>query len=110
MFVYGWHVRAPYPERVLIPLFHSRSAGTSNLTEYKNPNLDRLLDEAVRLPEGPAKTKLYSQIQKMIVEDAPMVFLYHSTRMAAYADRVKGLELNLGALPQDKLVKVDLAP
>ncbi len=110
MFIYSWHVRAPYPERVLIPLFHSRSAGTSNLTEYKNPNLDRLLDDAVRLPEGPAQTKLYSQIQKTIVDDAPMVFLYHATRMAAYADRVRGLDLNLGALPQDKLVKVDLAP
>jgi ABC-type transport system substrate-binding protein len=61
-------------------------------------------------PEGPAQAKLYSQIQKTIVDDVPMVFLYHSTRMAAYADRVKGLELNLGALPHDKLVKVDLAP
>jgi peptide/nickel transport system substrate-binding protein len=110
MFIYSWHVRAPYPERVLVPLFHSRTAGTSNLTEYKNPNLDRLLDEALRLPEGPAQAKLYSQIQKMIVDDAPMVFLYHSIRMAAYADRVQGLELNLAALPQDKLVKVDLAP
>ncbi len=110
MFIYSWHVRAPYPERLLIPLFHSRSAGTSNLTEYKNPALDRLLDEAVRLPEGSAQSRLYSQIQKTIVDEAPMVFLYHATRMAAYADRVQGLELNLGALPQDKLVKVDLAP
>ncbi len=110
MFIYSWHVRAPYPERVLIPLFHSRSIGTSNLTEYKNPSLDRLLDEAVRLPEGPAQSGLYTQIQRTIVEDAPMAFLYHATRMAAYADRVRGLELNLGALPHDKLVKVDLAP
>ncbi|HSB78951.1 MAG TPA: ABC transporter substrate-binding protein [Candidatus Methylomirabilis sp.] len=109
MFMYSWHVRAPYPERVLLPLFHSRSAGTSNLTNYKNPNLDRMLDEVLRLPEGPEQARLYSQIQKVIVDDAPMVFLYHSTRMAAYADRVLGLELNLGALPFDKLVKVDLA-
>jgi peptide/nickel transport system substrate-binding protein len=109
MFIYSWHVRAPYPERILVPLFHSRSAGTSNLTSYKNLNLDRMLDEVLRLPEGPAQTKLYSQIQKTIVDDAPMVFLYHSTRMAAYADRVRGLEVNLGALPYDKLVKVDLA-
>ena len=39
---------------------------------------------------GPAQAKLYSQIQQTIVDDAPMVFLYHSTRMAAYADRVNG--------------------
>ncbi len=53
---------------------------------------------------------MYSQIQKLIVDDAPMLFLYHATRMAAYADRVQGLDLNIAALPQDKLVKVDLAP
>lgn len=110
MFIYGWYVRAPYPERLLVPLFHSRSAGTSNLTHYNNATLDRLLDEAFRLPEGPKQAAIYSQIQKLIVEDAPMVFLYHAVRMAAYADRVQGLELNLGSLPHDKLIKVDLSP
>lgn len=111
MFLYGWHLRAPYPERLLIPLFHSHSAGTSNLTHYKNPTLDKLLDEVVRLPEGSAQRRAYSQIQRLIVDDAPMLFLYHATRMAAYnKERVQGLELDLAALPHDKLVKVDLAP
>ena len=110
MFMYSWHIRSPHPERLLHPLFHSKSSGTSNLTRYTNAKLDRLLDDAIMAPQGPAQDKLYSQIQKTIVDDAPMVFLYHSTRMAAYADRVKGLELNLGALPHDKLVTVDLAP
>jgi peptide/nickel transport system substrate-binding protein len=110
MFLYGWHIRAPYPERLLVPLFHSRSTGTSNLTHYKNPRLDKLLDDALRMPEGPAQASVYSEVQKLIVEEAPMVFLYHATRMAAYADRVQGLELNLAALPHDKLLKVDIAP
>lgn len=107
MFLYSWNVRAPYPERFLLPLFHSRSAGNTNLTNYRNPALDRTLDEALRLPEGPAQNRLLSQAQRVIVEDAPMVFLYHAIRVAAYADRVQGLELNLGLLPHDKLVKVD---
>jgi ABC-type transport system substrate-binding protein len=72
--------------------------------------LDGLLDEALRLPEGPTQSRIYSQIQELIVKDAPMVFLYHATRIAAHADRVQGLELNLGSLPHDKLVRVDLAP
>lgn len=110
MFVYGWFVRAPYPERLLFPLFHSRSLGTSNLTHYANPALDKMLEEAFRLPEGTRQTGMYSKIQKAIVEDAPMVFLYHSIRMAAYAARVQGLELNLGSLPHDKLVRVTVAP
>ena len=110
MYVYSWHVRAPHPERLLVPLFHSRSLGTTNLTHYRNPALDRLLDEAARTPEGPEQTRLYAQAQKLIVEDAPMVFLFHTVRMAGYADRVQGLQLNLGSLPHDKLVTVDLVP
>jgi peptide/nickel transport system substrate-binding protein len=110
MFLYSWHVRAPYPERVLIPLFHSRSTGTTNLTHYSNPALDKVLGEALQLPEGPAQSRLYSQAQRLIVDDAPMVFLYHATRMAAHASRIHGLEFNLGSLPHDKLLNVDLAP
>ena len=109
MFLYSWHVRAPQPERILVPLFHSRSIDTSNLTHYRSQSLDRMLDEALRLPEGPAETRLYSQIQKLIVDEAPMTFLYHAVRMAAYSERVQGLELDIATLPHDKLVKVDLA-
>ncbi|MFB3816923.1 MAG: ABC transporter substrate-binding protein [Candidatus Methylomirabilales bacterium] len=110
MFLYSWHVRAPYPERILVPLFHSRSPDTTNVTRYRNPALDTLLGEALQLPEGPARSRLYSQAQRLIVDDAPMVFLYHAVRMAAHTDRVRGLDLNLGSLPHDKLVNVDLAP
>lgn len=109
MFLYSWNVRAPYPERFLLPLFHSRSVGTTNLMHYRNPALDKIIDEALRLPEGTPQARLLSQAQRLIVEEAPMVILYHAIRVAAYADRVQGLELNLGLLPHDKLVKVDLA-
>jgi peptide/nickel transport system substrate-binding protein len=110
MFLYSWHVRAPYPERLLVPLFHSRSPETTNVTQYRNPALDKLLGEALQLPEGPARSRLYSQAQRLILDDAPMVFLYHAVRMAAHTDRVHGLDLNLGSLPHDKLVNVDVAP
>jgi peptide/nickel transport system substrate-binding protein len=109
MFVYNWYVRGPYPDRLLAPLFHSRSTGTSNLTHYSNPAVDRLLEEASRLPDGPEQRRMFSQIQKAIVDDAPMVFLYHFTRVAAHARRVQNLSLKLDVAPHDKLLKVDLA-
>jgi peptide/nickel transport system substrate-binding protein len=110
MFLYSWNVRGPYPERILFPLFHSRSVGTTNLTRYRNARLDTLLEEALRLPEGPAQQAAYAQAQRLLVEDAPMAFLYHASRMAAVSERVQRLEMNLGSLPHDKLVNVDLLP
>src|SRR5207249_1606070 len=82
MFLYGWHLRAPYPERILGPLFHSRSVGVTNFTRYANPALDRVLDDAPRLPDGAAQQRAFSQAQRLIVDDAPQVFLYHLTRIA----------------------------
>lgn len=110
MFLYSWAIRAPYPERLLVPLFHSRAAEATNITRYRNPDVDRLLDNAIRLPDGVAQDRLYSELQRLIVEDAPMAFLHHATKMAVVSTRVHGLELNLGMLPYDKLVKVDLGP
>lgn len=109
LFLYNWFISTPHPDRLLMPLFHSKSIGTSNLTHYRNPQVDRQLDEAVRLPTGPVQQKLYSEIQQAIVRDAPMVFLFHWTRMAAYRDRVKGLTLKLDSTPADKLLGVTLA-
>ncbi len=110
MFIYGWHLRAPYPERLLIPLFHSRAAASTNLTGFKNPTVDQLLDKALDLPDGPELASVYSRVQRHLAEDAPMVFLYHLTRMVAHSDRVRGLEMTVGMDPHDKLVRVDLAP
>jgi peptide/nickel transport system substrate-binding protein len=106
-FLYSWHIRAPYPERLLMPLFHSSSIGATNFTGYSNPAVDRALDEAVKLPDGPEQQRTFATIQKLVVADAPMVFLYHWTRMTGVGARVQGLELNLGALPQDKLLRTE---
>lgn len=108
LFLSAWNVRGPYPERILFPLFHSRSLGTTNLTRYREPKLDTLLEAALRLPEGPEQQRTYRQAQQLIVDDCPMVVLYHAVRMAAIAERVQRLELNLGALPYDKLARVEL--
>ncbi len=110
MFMYSWHVRAPYPERILRPLFHSSALGTTNLTHYRNASVDKMLEEAATLPEGPEQLRLYSTIQRTIVNDAPMVFLYHATRMAAHSNRIRGIVLKVDAAPADKLVRVDIVP
>ena len=110
MFISNWFVRAPYPERILMPLFHSSGAGVTNLTRYRNPQVDNGLNQAMLLPDGAEQRRLYSQVQRAIVDDAPAVFLFHWTRMAAYRHTVKGLSLKLDSAPADKLVRVDVAP
>lgn len=106
----AWSVRGPEPERFLLPLFHSRSLRSDNYTRYSNARLDAVLDEARQQPDGRRRQALYGQAQRLVVDDAPMVFLYHAPRISAVSRRVLGLELTSSTLPYDKLVHVDLAP
>jgi ABC-type transport system substrate-binding protein len=94
-------MRTDAAQGFLRALFHSSNIGVSNLTGYANPEVDRLLDLTPPWE--------FSAVQATILAEAPMVFLAHWTRVAAHGVRVRNLRLNLGVLPEDKLVGVDLA-
>ncbi len=102
MFVYSWHMRTDDPHGFLRALFHSSNLGITNFSGYSNPRVDTLLDQ-------PPPHQFSTVIQE-ILGDAPMVFLSHWTRVAAHRTRVRNLRLNVGVLPSDKLVGVDLGP
>ena len=102
MFLYSWHMRSEDPQGFLRALFHSSNIGITNLTGYSCPDVDSLLDLAP--PHD------FLAVQKKILDDTPMLFLAHWTRVAAYKTRVKNLRLDLGVLPHDKLVGVELLP
>jgi len=107
MFLYSWHQRegrANDPQGFLSALFHSRNIdpkdpiGKTNLTRYRNAEVDRLLDS------GTPGNLL--EAQKKIVGDAPMVFLSHPRRVSAYNKAVKKLSVIHDGLPEDQLVEV----
>jgi ABC-type transport system substrate-binding protein len=102
LFIYSWHMRTDDAQGFLRALFHSSNVGVTNLTGYSNPIVDGLLDQP--------PPHQFSRAIRQVLEDAPMAFLSHWTRVAAHKVRVRGLRLNIGVLPQDKLVGVDVGP
>lgn len=89
----GWIADYPDPENFLTVLFHSRNHGApGNTSRYTNPAVDRLLDEADRLPLGPERLARYREAERLIVADAPWVFLYHYASRLLQKPYVRGLE------------------
>lgn len=89
----GWIADYPDPENFLTVLFHSRNHGAAgNTSRYANPAVDRLLDEADRLPLGPGRLAKYREAERLIVADAPWVFLYHYTSRLLQKPYVRDLE------------------
>lgn len=89
----GWIADYPDPENFLTVLFHSRNVGAAgNTSRYRNPALDRLLDEADQMPPGPARFKRYQEAEQLVLNDAVWISLYHYTSRALIKPHVKGLE------------------
>lgn len=59
-------------------IWHSKSAvtGGSNFIGYKNPEVDRLIDEARRQGDRKKRVSLLKQVYEKIASDAPYAFLF----------------------------------
>jgi len=80
-------------------IWHSSSAvpGGSNFIAYKNPEVDKMIDEARYEPNLAKRTKLLKAVFQKIAEDAPYVFMFNdkydfyatSSRIGMPADTFK---------------------
>ena len=67
-------------------------SGKSNSCRYKNPEVDKLLDEAKSIIDKDEAKPYYRKIAKLLNEDAPIVPVYANTYFDMYNKKVKGLE------------------
>jgi oligopeptide transport system substrate-binding protein len=89
----GWIADYPDPENFLSVLFHSRNVGAAgNTSRYRNPKVDRLLDEADAMPSGPARFRRYHEVEQIVIDDAVWISLYHYASRALIRPTVHGLE------------------
>jgi oligopeptide transport system substrate-binding protein len=72
----GWCADYPDPENFADILFHTGSK--MNHSHYSNPDVDALLERARVEQDFETRIDLYWQIEQMIIEDFPTVFLGHS--------------------------------
>lgn len=76
MFSLGWIADYPDPQNFLDVLLHSESQ--SNHTNYSNPEVDRLLEEARTERDRARRFELYNQVEQMVLDDAPWVWTWFS--------------------------------
>ena len=95
IFSLGWANDNGDPDSFLYPLFHSKNwGGPGNTSFYKNKTVDRLLDQAAMLIDHYKRQTIYQQIEKIIIDDAPWIFLYHSKYSVALQSYIRGYSKN----------------
>ena len=75
------------PHQTIHRSFHSK--GGSNVMDYNNPEVDRLIEEAATIYDTAKAKVLYDEIQRITAEDAPKVFFAHPPEFVAMSNKVK---------------------
>ncbi|MDH4200204.1 MAG: ABC transporter substrate-binding protein [Spirochaetia bacterium] len=87
IYILKWIADYPHAENFLIPLFHSRNAGSGgNRSYYENAQLDYILDHQ-NIDSGNL-----AQIQNIIRQDAPWIFIGFSKKVY-YVNKEKNIQL-----------------
>lgn len=63
----------------------------NNWSFYSNPEVDRLLEEAIHTIDQEERLGMYARVQEIIWNDAPWVFLYSPDSVAGKATNLEGV-------------------
>jgi peptide/nickel transport system substrate-binding protein len=69
------------------------TTGSQNDSGYSNPRLDLILNNARKATTVEARQTLYRAAQKLILNDRPLIYLYHPVTRAGVATSLKGLTM-----------------
>src|ERR1700730_17827967 len=87
MFLNGWSGRID-PDGNSYIFLHTKAP--QNEAFYSTPEADKLLEDA-RLVTDPAQRKaIYEKLTKTVLNDKPLIYLYHRKLLIAHATRLEG--------------------
>ena len=107
IFMYAWYADVPDPDNFLFKLFHSQSS--RNFTGYANQRVDGLLARARTEPDTTRRVELYRRAEQAILEDAPILPMWHYSYERIFQPYVRSVEVSGLGDPYIPLRKVWLA-
>ncbi|MBC7850702.1 MAG: ABC transporter substrate-binding protein, partial [Chitinophagaceae bacterium] len=80
---------ADYPDAEnYLSVFYGKNPAPPNYTRYHNPNFDRLYEKALLVENDSARYELYQEMDRLIIEDAPVVSLWYDEAIHMVNPRV----------------------
>ncbi len=87
-----------------------RKDASNNATGWANPDYDRLLDEANRMIDPPARFALLKRAEALMLNEAPVTPLFFVPHRMLYGPEVKGYHVNLLDLHTLKFMSLEAKP
>jgi peptide/nickel transport system substrate-binding protein len=81
---------------ILRLVYHSQQAPPAGLNRvrYRNPDVDRLIEEAAGATDAARRRDLYAQAQRLIAGDVPYISLWYKTNVAIFQPDIHGVTLS----------------
>ena len=70
-------------------IFH-KSKAPQNYSAYSNPDVDKALDDGRLVSDPSARKQIYEKMTKQILEDEPIIYLYHRNVLIAHSTKLEG--------------------
>lgn len=93
MFRGSWIADYPDAENYL-SVFYSKNPAPPNYTRYRNPTYDLLYERSLLEKNDSVRYRLYQEMDKFIVEDAPVVPLFYDMVIHLVHTNIKGFNAN----------------
>ena len=94
VYVYGWYPDYIDPDDYIQPFLDTVGGGWLG-TGYSNPDMDKLIAQARSTSDPTQRGQLYSQIQTIMVKDAPIVPVFQGSAWAVTKPSVTGVNLDI---------------
>src|SRR5699024_3346598 len=108
MFILGWSTVTSDADCGLYPLFHSSQHGSpGNRSFLDNEEVDKLLEDARMATDQDERQELYSEVQELLVEEAPMLYLNHGEHLLGVNDNVKDFTVDAQGIYQFKQAYIE---
>lgn len=91
MFGLAWGADYPDAENFLALFYGPNSAPGSNYYNYKNPEFDRLYEQARTMFPSPEREALYRRMRELVVQDVPATGSMARTRFYLWNKRVRNV-------------------
>lgn len=108
LFILGWPNTVGDPDQGLWPILHSSMLGNGgNRFFFENEAVDQLLEEGRRELDSNKRAEIYQEINEILVEEQPAVFVKQAEYPNAMTANVHGLEIDQFGHPDFRKVTLD---
>ena len=104
MFNIGWIMDYPDPEDIIDLLFHSTSR--QNNTNYSNPEVDALVEDARDESDFARRAELYQEAERIILREAPWVPLFYGRDHLVVKPSIQGFDPQAIVIPRLRYVTI----